>query len=327
MDTILYFYSKKDVEKLSKPYVEAISQNTFMLVKIGMDVEPFRWFIQLMPNKKIRPEMPDGVDRKLKGLDWINPKYHKERKQVREWVNSWNEYESAMDNLLFRCSMHVETLITNMVNELLPYVDEYSQCYCIYEKSVKDVLYGQNPVGLVWRKMWRAKEFTLYTEMPWVEYLIPSAVLNHFVIIGHSPCIPELLAQCADRMKSLRWVLEESYAKAQSEELEDFTENFYQEYGLAISMEYVQGENGFGKMQLACKEPSNILDFSGEDKISADELARGSLWLDMNSSEEKCRRFAQRDTGVEYLSLRKKWRNTPKRNNYLDTLDKNEYNT
>ena len=324
MDTILYFYSKKD---LRKPLVEAISQNTFMLVKIGMDVEPFRWFIQLMPNKRPKPDMTEVDGKKLSGWDWINPKYYQERKRLKEWKKSWKSYEMTMDTLAVRCSMHLEVLITSMIKELVPYVDEYSQCFCIYDRSVKDVLYGQNPVGKVWSRMWKVKEFTLYAEMPWIQHLIPLAVLNHFVVLGHSSYIPELLTECVNRMKSLRWILEESYAKAHSEELEDFAENFYQEYGLAISMEYVREENGFNKMQLVCREPSNILDFSGEDKISAADVAEGSLWLDMYSSEEKCQRFAGRSTGVEYLSLRKKWRDTQKRNNYLYTLNKNEYNT
>lgn len=325
MDTILYFYNKN--EKLRRPVVEAISQETFMLVKIGMDVEPFRWFIQLMPNKKTKPEMLEETNIKLKGWDWFNPKYHKERRQIKIWESNWRSYEATMDSLMVRCSMHVETLIRTMIRELIPYVDEYSECYCIYENSVRDVLLGDNPVGKVWRSIWKVKEFSLYTEMPWVQYLTSMAVLNHFVILGHSSCIPELLTECADRMKSLRWILEESYARAHSEELEDFAENFYQEYGLAISMEYVQGENGFNKMQLVCKEPSNILDFSEEDKISNESVAEGSLWLDMHSSEEKCQSLAWRNPDVEYLSLRKKWHDTQKKNNYLDTLDKNEYNT
>jgi hypothetical protein len=324
MDTILFIYKKKDVKF---PFVEAISQNTYMLVKIGMDVEPYRFCIQCMPHKKPKPEITAENGRTLEGWDWINPKYRKERREIRTQQKEWKEYETLMDTLMDRCKIHTEELIARMMKETVPYVDEYSGCYCVFEKSVRDVLFGDNPVGRVWQGMWRAKEFTFYTEQPWVQLIMPSAENYHFIVLGESPCVPNLLTQSADRMKSLRWIIDEDFAQAHDEELEDFAENFYQEQGLAVSIERVQGKNGFKKLQLTCKEPSNILDFTGEDKISIGEVAKGSIWLDMKSSEEKCRRFSQNGTAIQYFSLREKWRQTQKKSYRLDTLDKNEYNT
>lgn len=324
MDTILYIYGKKDIKE---PLVEAVRQDTFMLVKIAMYVEPLRWFQLQLYKKKARPEIPEIKTLKQLGWEWFMPKRVEERRNIRAWKRERNQYEQLLDLLEERNDTQMEKMIGDLVKELMPYVDENSGCYCIYEEGVKDVLFGDNQIGKVWEKMWKAEEFTFYAERPWVQYLIPQAAHYHFVVLGEASCIPEILRQCADKMKSLRWILDEQYAETHSEELEDFAENFYQEYGLAVSMEQVHGENGFRKMQLVCKEPANILDFSGEDMISTAEVAKGSIWLDMQSSEEKCRRFTQRDTGIQYLSLREKCRHMQKKSFCLDTTDKNEYNT
>lgn len=321
MDTILYLYQKKDIDK---PLVEAVRQDTYMLIKVGMDVEPYRWFIQRLPHKRPRPEITAVNGRKLEGWDWINPKYFRERREIRFRRKEWKKYETLTDTLMVRCNASAEELFSEMLEELSPYVDERADCYCVYEKTVRDILYGDNPVAKLWQRLWKWNEFALYTELFWVRQLMPLAVNHHFIVLGSAPCVPELLTQSAGRMKSLRWIVEEAYANAHSEELEDFAEDFYQEQGLAVTIEGVQG---FEKFQLTCREPSNILDFTGKDRAFAGEAAKGSVWLDMWSSEEKCRRFARRSAEIQYVSLREKWRKTQKKCYCLDTIGKNEYNT
>lgn len=325
MDTILYLYKKKEIEA---PYVEAISQNTYLLVKIGMDVEPYRWFIQRLPRKCPQPEIIPFNGKKLKGWDWINPKYLKERREIRFRRNEWKRYEAQIDTLAEKCGANVESMLAGLMRELSCYVHDRSACWCVYEKAVRDVLYDENPVAGMWRKIWEAKEFTSYTELQWVLQLMPYAVHCHFIILGTSSCIPELVQQYAGSMKSLWWIMDTAYGESHSEELEDFAESFYQEQGLAVTIKLVQGKCGYERLQLACKEPSNILDFTGEDKVSAGWAAKGSVWLDMWSSEEKCRRIIRRGTEIQYFSLREKWSRTQKKKGYcLDFTNKNEYNT
>lgn len=321
MDTILYFYKKKDIDY---PLVEAVRQGNYMLVKVGMDVEPYRWFIQRLPRRQPKPEITASNGRKLEGWDWINPKYFRERREIRFRRNEWKRYERLIDTLTEQCGASAEGLLSELIEELAPYMEERSDCSCVYEKTVRDILYGDGPAAKVWQKLWRWKEFSLYTEPLWIRELMPFAVNHHFIVLGSDPCIPKLLSQCADRMKSLRWIMDETYGEAHSEELEDFAENFYQEQGLAVSLELVRSLETF---QLTCGEPSNIFDFTGKDRISAGEAARGSVWLDMWSSEEKCRRFSQHGERIQYVSLREKWRKTQKKSYRLDTIGKNEYNT
>lgn len=321
MDTILYLYKKKDIDR---PLVEAVRQDTYMLVKVGLDVEPYRWFIQRLPRKQPKPEITAMNGRKLEGWDWINPRYFRERREIRFRRNEWKRYERLIDTLTVRCSESAEGLLSEMMEELSPYVGDRSDCCCVYENTVREILYGDNPAAKVWQKLWKWKEFDLYTELSWVRLLMPFAVNHHFVVLGSAPCVPEILTQYADRMKSLRWIMDETYGEAHSEELEDFAEEFYQEQGLAVTIERVQN---LGTFRLNCAEPSNILDFTGEDRVLAGETGKGSVWLDMCSSEEKCRRFTQRGAGIKYISLREKWRKTQKKSYRLDTTGKNEYNT
>lgn len=333
MDTILFLYKKKDIEE---PFVEAIRQRTSLLIKIGMDVEPYRWFVQRLPHKQARPEITLTGGKELRGWDWINPRYFKERWEVRSRKKEWKRYELLVDTLTVRCCANVEDMLAELLKELERYSEDQSSCQCVYDKAVRSVLLGDNPVAGVWKKMWSAGEFTGYTELQWVQQLMPFAVNHHFIVLGRAGCIPELLQQYADRMKSLRWIMDEAYAGTHSEELEEFAETFYQEQGLAVTMERVQGRCGFEKLQLTCREPASILDFTGEDRISTGWAARGSIWLDMCSSEEKCRRITRRSGEIQYFSLREKWRQTHKKTVFvgtenkgcrLDTMNKNEYNT
>lgn len=310
MDTILYLYKKK---KLERPFVEAISQKTYLLIKIGMDVEPYRWFVQCLPRKRPQPEDLLTEGRALKGWDWIDPRYFKERREARSRRKEWKRYETLVDTLTAKCRENVESLLAELMRELFLYVEEQAACWCVYDKAVRDVLLDDNPVAEIWKRVWKIREFTAYTESQWVWQLMPFAVNHHFIVLGEASCIPELLRQSADRMKSLRWVVDETYARVHSEELEDFAESFYQEQGLAVTIEPVQGKYGFEKLHSVCREPSNILDFTGEDNISARWAAKNSIWLDMWSSEEKCRRIARRSGEIKYISLREKWRQTQKK--------------
>lgn len=324
MDTIIYLYKKKDAEK---PLVEAISQKSYLLVKIGMDVEPYRWFLQSLPRKRVMPEIDPAEGKEPGKRHWIDPGSIRERRKIRACRREWKRYEAAIETLMVRCRGNMESQLAEMMRELSLCAGEYSERWCVYDRAVREVLFGDNPVAELWQREWRTEEFTGFTELRWIQPLLSRTVSPHFIVLGTASCIPQLLRQCADRMKSLRWVIEEAYEQEHREELEDFAENFYQEQGLAVTMEQVQGRYGFERMRLLCRDPANILDFTGEDKIGVGWAAKGSIWIDLWSSEEKCRRITQCNTGIRYFSLRENWRSTQKISHYLDTMHKNEYNT
>ncbi|MCM1213608.1 MAG: hypothetical protein NC331_09505 [Lachnospiraceae bacterium] len=322
MDTILYLYQKKDLEK---PLVEAIGQKTYLLIKIGMDVESYRWFLQSFPRKRSLSDIFPMEREKLTGWKRIDPGYFRERKEIRRCKKEWKRYEALIGSLMDRCRSNVESQLAEMQREISFCAEERSQCQCVYDRAVRAVLHGGGPVAELWQQAWNIGEFTGFMETQWARLLLPHTVSPHFIVLGEAPCIPELLQQCAGRMKSLRWIVSEAWGRTHAEELEGFAEDFYQEQGLAVTIEQAQG--GFEKLRLLCKEPVNILDFTGEDKVSARWATKGSAWLDLGASEEKCRLIAGRSAGIQYVSLREIWRRTQKRTYRLDTAGKNEYNT
>lgn len=180
---------------------------------------------------------------------------------------------------------------------------------CIYEEKLRSTLETE-PMLKIWSENWGVPEFGGYRELRWVELLMPFATQDYFVILGDADCLPELLYQHAGKMRGIRWILEK---RQDTQWLQDFLDDFYDETGIAVTVEFIQDETadeGTRKVMWRCLSlsssfPVNILDFSGENRISAGSLPRGSIWLDMDSSEEKEERITAGNSGVSYFSLRK----------------------
>lgn len=178
-------------------------------------------------------------------------------------------------------------------------------CEETLEKLLKPVENCFSPAGDIWLQMWKVPEFNDYRKLRWVEHLLQYAALSHFLVLGYHPALPKLLCLYADKMKSLKWILPEW---CYSEELQEFLENFYEEYGLAAMVQVLPPGETCKRAHISCREPSNILDFSGEERIPTGDIARESIWLDMDSLEEKQRRMESRNTGIYYYSLKKEWK-------------------
>lgn len=108
---------------------------------------------------------------------------------------------------------------------------------------------------------------------------------------------------------------------------EELVEDIYEEYGLAVEVHLLGEEKELRRRWLNCPFPVVIIDFSGEEKISAADVAKNSIWLDMTASEVKRHRLEDRNTQIAYFSLKKEWKQPQKARNYLDTISKNRYNT
>lgn len=169
--------------------------------------------------------------------------------------------------------------------------------------------------------------FNEYFEEKWVRHMLLYGgyiPLPHFVILGQTYCVSEMISDLVHGMKSLKWILPERQFRAEQQELVDI---LYEEYGLAVEVRLFSEEESYKQVHPVCRVPSVILDFSEADRIPTVDVARGSIWLDMASSEEKRRRIEDRDTGISYFSLKKEWKQPQKALNHLDTIGKNGYNT
>ncbi len=179
-------------------------------------------------------------------------------------------------------------------------------------------------------------EFNGYFEAEWVRHMMryvtmeiaemrkSTFVLPDFVILGQTSCLGEVLYPYVEKIRSLQWILPQRQFREQQQ---DFVEQLYEEYGLAVDVRLLSEEGDYRRMRLMCRTPSIILDFSGEERISAADIAKGSIWLDMSSLEMKRRRMEDRDTGIHYFSLKKEWKQPQKARYHLDTASKNRYNT
>ena len=68
-----------------------------------------------------------------------------------------------------------------------------------------------------------------------------------------------------------------------------------------------------------------MVDYSGDCVISIRGLAKGSIWVDMESVESKRHLMEDRVVGPQYLSLKTIWRREMMET--LDTVSKFAYNT
>lgn len=230
--------------------------------------------------------------------------------------------------------------------EVLELAEERRSCRIVYEGTVRKALVGgrdeKNPgqalqgrelgegkgrrrervLADLWRRHLDMEEFQDYTRRFWVERLMSHVGQCHYVILGTASCIYEVIEEHADRMRSLRWMLLEADC---GQELLDFVEDFYTEYGLAIEMQTFQSAETFRRVRSVCRQPSNIIDFTGDACLFAAEAAEGSVWLDMQSSEEKRYRLQGRKSGVEYISLKEEWKRAKRRCNAPDIEGRHKF--
>lgn len=191
--------------------------------------------------------------------------------------------------------------------------------YCAYEGALREKLDME-----IWQQYWSIPEFEEYYLYPWVGILMEQAVCDRYLILGYAPCLGKILLGHAERIRSVTWYLrQEQYTQA----VQNFVEDFYQEYGLAIELHILEEDESWVKVHPSSTVSVNVLDFSGEEKLSACNVAKGSIWLDMDSLEGKSRRIETRNPQITYFSLKKLWKQRQKESILLDTISKNRYNT
>lgn len=159
------------------------------------------------------------------------------------------------------------------------------------------------------RSIFTMPEFDGYLQLKWVQQILPEAQSPDFVVLGDGPCLQQVLWELAPRMKSLWWIAPDLASEAL---LEDFAEDFYQETGLAIRLDFLMAGTTYGQLAVpdgVVSKPVNILDFTSDKHIPGFYPPPGSVWLDMESREEKERRIRARGLSCAFVSLRKQWKN------------------
>ena len=318
MDTIIYFYKKRNLEK---PAIETVQMKDYLLVRVGMNVGENRWFSHAFN--------PTGTAR----TDAVKPQYcHTlkarllEHREQRRRIRLKRQQRRQLQETREQVSVEIQRFLT----ELGKNVDDRYECRCVYADAVRHCLVIPEEreisrremddsrvedvaaacwLPLLWLQLWQFPEFDAYLQPQWVKPLLENARLHHYVVLGAAHSVPATILHCAPRMKSLRWFLQERDC---GQEMQDFVEDFYEEYGLAVTLQPLEGERTFSRLLLETLEPVCVLDFTGEPHIPVGGLARGSIWLDFCSVEEKARQMTEKGEGIFYFSIKELWKRAGK---------------
>lgn len=338
---MIYIYKKRD---LHKPVIESVQMKDYLLVRVGMNVGENRWFTHSFTptgtamssdaertfpaDDSQRQRSADGSQSKQEDLRTGDTLKARLRKiwESRSRRKIQNQQKRQLQEIREQAHMEIQSFL----DQLGTCVDDRYECRCVYADAVrsclvhtedwekrkseadfrnKDDIVAARWLPMLWKQCWQFPEFDAFLQPQWVEPLLEYARLHHYVVLGAAGSTAAAIRHCASRMKSLRWFLQERDC---GQEIQDFVEDFYGEYGLAVSMQPLEGERAFSRLLLETLEPVCVLDFTGEPRIPAGGLARGSVWLDFCSIEEKARRMTEREEGISYFSLKEIWKHAGK---------------
>ena len=298
MDRIIYFYTARgqsyaeEGQFLTKPcQVYRLQQKDYLLIRAGLDRGLVkRWEAE---ETLLRQREEAFIERPWYQRLFQMPGEKKRRKAIEK---RWRYWEAQLALVLEMFGAEGEELSLE---------DCCFSCEEALEHLLKPRQSQASVPGEIWSRLWRVPVFDSFREPQWVEHMMQYAGNPHFLILGYDSVLPLLIRRYACKMKSLKWILPKECYR---EPLQDFLEDIYEEYGLAAAVQVLEPGQNLKRAGVACREPSSILDFSGEVQIPTGQIAKGSIWLDMDALEEKCRRMESRNLGIRYVSLKKEWK-------------------
>lgn len=230
----------------------------------------------------------------------------------------------------------IETAIQTLMQKIMELPQPEQPMFAVYEDCLRVLLIAESGgesaqperrLCILWKRYIELAEFRDYTSPFWIEQTLPQHLPPRFLILGRNQNICPILERCTNRLKSIHWLLPE---KDCTSDFRDYLDAFYEEYGLVISYRTYSDTGQLRRGALTCPEETVIFDFTREGYVQAAGVARGSIWLDLHSMEEKQKKMECRNPGVFYFSLKKKWKQVQKVRNmpfFLDTVKENGYNT
>ncbi len=174
-----------------------------------------------------------------------------------------------------------------------------------------------------WAKLWKIPVYSDYYKPDNVKWLLDTIPRREWprkaIVLGSGMGMKEWLPYVVPYVQSV-----ELYVEFLTKGLEQLREELCEEYGMVTDLMLVApGE--FAKERLCSREPVLVIDFAGAGKRTVLGLAKGSIWVDMDSCEEKRHLMEDRPSGVSYLSLKTIWKREMQET--LDTISNFAYNT
>lgn len=223
-----------------------------------------------------------------------------------ELMDICGEMQKGLQRLLLRYRKEEENL-----NSYLVYEEPF-------EKWLKDMEKEQE-----WQQLWDRPLYSNFYQTAnlreLLQYIPGKAWPKKALILGSGMGMQEWLPYIAGHVQDM-----ELYLEFVTKGVEALQEELCEEYGMVTQVKLVvPGE--FYKERLRSAEPVVVIDYSGTRPISVLGLAKGSIWVDMDSAEAKRHLIEDRRTGLTYISLKTIWKR--EMSETLDTISNFAYNT
>ncbi len=305
MDTIIYLYQSREPARF---VIEKWQEKEYCLIRFGVPSMLWQNLRNVETEQEDKAEcMEEEQSQKEEQLKSFRHRFAKKKGGCERKKDSPNPIFALLNEL------------QEMQTALCMLGENPHWTYCVYEGALQEKVNTA-----LWPRYWNVPKFEEYHDYIWVEQLMECAVYNQYLILGYAPCLGRILFEHVEKMRSVTWYL---YREQYTRSVQNFIEDFYEEYGLAIEVRLLEADEEWIRVRPSSAVPVNVLDFSGEEKIAACDVAKDSVWLDMDSLDGKYRRIENRNPGIHYFSLKKQWKQRQKEPMCLDTLNKNRYNT
>lgn len=200
--------------------------------------------------------------------------------------------------------------------------EENLHTYLMYEDSFEKWLKAMDKES-AWQALWDLPIYSDYHHTENLKILInqlpKKGLPTKALILGSGIGMQEWLPFIAGKVQHI-----ELYLEFMTKAVEELQEDLCDEYGMVAQIQLVApGE--FQKIRLRSNQPVLIIDYSGDKPISVLGLAKGSIWVDMDSVEAKRHLIEDRRTGLQYFSLKTIWKREMLET--LDIISKFAYNT
>ena len=190
-----------------------------------------------------------------------------------------------------------------------PFCMDCADAGTVYDPSAEKWLQERKTDGW-WQRFFPYPRYRHFRKKEYGQYLLACAKDRmrqlqgqNILVLGYDESISELLRPVLKSAGALHLFPGDALEAQKSE---SYAEAVYEGYGLAVAVEDVPRKKG-AKVLPFWGEKSLILDFSGESIWYPENIAPGSIWLDMDSIWEKRKRMETRYTAIVYDSLQKRW--------------------
>ncbi len=319
MDVICFVEHKNGI---MEPRIEPIGMGSYLLVRIGMDVDRNRYFEHVLERPyqvQFGEVLPKKPWRRCHRKQYRKQYIAHCREEVERRLERLRQYHKALDET--ECSLR--TLLRRVM--ALPEPD--SRFHMVYEGNMGFLSKrGQSrmvgSLATLWQQYFSFPEFKDYKTAFWLRPILPEKIEENVLVLGHSKAMYAILERSARKMKELRWIL---FQEDVDEGFWDFVENCYEEHGLVVRYQVISEVTYLGE-GISCPEPTTIFDFTGSIHVTLKNVVRECTWVDVMSAPQKQR---QLEGLVNYNSLHKIWREKLKKYNrfyFLDSIGEKGYN-